>query len=85
MKRCLPVSSTLCVMLRKYVRSSAVRRNGNDYLFLTNHGKKLRRLGLSYNFRRLCLRAGILQHQGITVTPGLHDLRHTFAVHTLEE
>lgn len=32
----------------------------------------------------MCARARIHQEHGYSRTPGMHDLRHTFAVHVLE-
>lgn len=44
----------------------------------------MRRNTLRYNFVRICARARIRQENAYSPTPGMHDLRHTFAVHILE-
>ena len=51
---------------------------------MTCNGRQVRRNTLRYNFVRICARARIHQEHGYSPTPGMHDLRHTFAVHVLE-
>jgi integrase/recombinase XerD len=82
-KRRLPISKTLSARLTEYLKSTEERRAGSDFVFLTVAGKQTRRMSLLHNFRRVCLRLGIRQNHGISLTPGMHDLRHTFAVHCL--
>jgi integrase len=67
-----------------FVQSSAVQRRDTDPVFITCNGKQVRRNTLRYNFVRLCARAHIQQEHNYSPTPGMHDLRHTFAVHCLE-
>ena len=83
-KRTLPIGRTLRNALDLYVQSSAVQRGGADLVFLTCNGEPLRSNTLRYNFVRLCARARIQQEHTSRPTPGMHDLRHTFAVHCLE-
>jgi integrase len=83
-RRVLPIGRTLRNMLDLYVQSSAVQRGGTDLVFVTRDGRPLRGNTLRYNFVRMCARARIRQEHGYSPTPGLHDLRHTFAVHVLE-
>jgi integrase/recombinase XerD len=80
----LPISRTLRNTLDLYVQSSALKRAATDLVFLTRDGRPLRHNTLRYNFVRLCARARIQQEQRWNPTPGMHDLRHTFAVHCLE-
>jgi integrase/recombinase XerD len=82
-KRTLPIGETMVKRLAAYLSSTSKRRHGNDFVFLTTDGRKLGREALMHNFRKLCLRADIKQNHGISPTPGMHDLRHTFAVHCL--
>lgn len=82
-KRRLPISKTLSARLTKYLKSTEGRRAGSDFVFLTLDGQPASRRMLLHNFRRICLRLGIRQSHGISITPGMHDLRHTFAVHCL--
>jgi integrase/recombinase XerD len=84
-RRMLPIGRTMRNLLDVYIRfNSEQRQNGNDLAFLSRKGTRLRRGALCYNFRKICSRARIHQEHGISRTPGLHDLRHTFAVHCLE-
>ncbi|MGA2814050.1 MAG: tyrosine-type recombinase/integrase [Candidatus Acidiferrum sp.] len=61
-----------------------LQRRDTDIVFVGSNGKPLRRNTLRYNFVRLCARAHIQQEHSYSPTPGMHDLRHTFAVHCLE-
>jgi integrase len=75
---------TLPNTLDLYVQSSAPRRSDLDRVFVTCNRKPQRRNTRRYNFVRLCARANIQQANIHSPTPGMHDLRHTFAVHCLE-
>ncbi len=83
-RRILPISRTLRNTLDLYVQSTAQQRGGADFVFFTRGGKPLIGHSLRYNFVRICGRARIRQEHGHSPTPGMHDLRHTFAVHVLE-
>jgi integrase len=83
-KRMLPIGRTLRNTLDLYLLSSAAERGDTDLVFVTCKGRQLRRNTLRYNFVRICARARIHQERGYSPTPGMHDLRHTFAVHCLE-
>ena len=83
-RRILPISCALRNTLDLYLQSSARERGGSDLVFVTRDGRRLRRNTLRYNFVRICARARIHQEHGYSPTPGMHDLRHTFAVHVLE-
>ena len=82
--RMLPIGRTLRNTLDLYIQSSGAPRGASDLVFVTSNGKPLRRCTLRYNFVRLCRRARIRQEHAYSPTPGMHDLRHTFAVHCLE-
>ena len=82
--RTLPIARTLRNTLDLYVQSSAPQRADSDCVFVSCNGKPLRHSTLRYNFVRLCARANIRQEHSYSPTPGMHDLRHTFAVHCLE-
>lgn len=82
-KRTLPMSDTIGRCLSSYLDSTKQRRANSDFVFLTSEGKQVRRIALLHNFRRLCMRYDIRQTHGISRIPGMHDLRHTFAVHCL--
>jgi integrase/recombinase XerD len=83
-KRMLPIGRTLRNTLDLYLQSSATQRGDADLVFVTCNGRQLRHNTLRYNFVRICSRAGIRQEHSYSPTPGMHDLRHTFAVHCLE-
>jgi integrase/recombinase XerD len=83
-RRMLPIGRTLSNTLDLYLQSSAAQRRETDLVFVTCNGTQIRRATLRYNFVRICARARIHQEHGHSPTPGLHDLRHTFAVHVLE-
>lgn len=83
-RRMLPISRTLRNTLDLYVQSSGQQRRGTDLVFVTSAGDRLRKETLRYNFVRICARARIHQEHCHSPTPGMHDLRHTFAVHVLE-
>jgi integrase len=80
----LPISRTLRNILDLYIQSSAQQRGATEFVFVTRDGRPLRRNTLRYNFVRICARARIHQEHGYSRTPGMHDLRHSFAVHVLE-
>jgi integrase/recombinase XerD len=83
-RRILPISRTLRHTLDLYLQSSAQQRGGTDFVFVTRNGRPVRHNIMRYNFVRICARARICQEHGYSKTPGMHDLRHTFAVHVLE-
>jgi integrase/recombinase XerD len=83
-KRMLPIGRTLRNTLDLYLQCSATQRGEADLVFVTSDGKRLIRHSLRYKFVRMCTRARIHQEHGHSPTPGMHDLRHTFAVHVLE-
>jgi integrase/recombinase XerD len=83
-RRILPISRALRNTLDLYLQSSAQQRGRADLVFVTRNGARLRPNTLRYNFVRICARARIHQEHGYSPTPGMHDLRHTLAVHVLE-
>jgi integrase/recombinase XerD len=83
-RRMVPISRTLRNTLDLYFQSSVQQRGGKDFFFVTPDGKPLKPNTLRYNFVRMCVRARVHQQRGYSPTPGMHDLRHTFAVHVLE-
>jgi integrase/recombinase XerD len=83
-KRLLPISRTLRNTLDVYLQSSAEQRGQADSVFVTRKGTRVKFSTLRYNFVRICARARIHQEHAFSRTPGMHDLRHTFAVHCLE-
>ena len=83
-KRIIPIGRTLRNTLDLYLQLTAAKRGDSDLMFVTDEGKPLKPSTMRYHFVRLCARARIRQESHHSPTPGLHDLRHTFAVHVLE-
>ncbi|WFR57130.1 tyrosine-type recombinase/integrase [Anaerocolumna sp. AGMB13025] len=80
--RMLPISDSLTAYLRKY--DSRVDRTGNAYFFPSLNGECYSPITIRNTFRKLMIQAKI----SILPTgnyPRIHDLRHTFAVHSLEQ
>jgi integrase/recombinase XerD len=55
--------------------------SADDFFFVHSIGKPYSRFRLEKLFRKTCQRAGIITHSGLT--PRIHDIRHSFAVHRL--
>jgi len=83
-RRMLPIGRTLRNTLDLYLQSTAAQRSDEDLVFVTCNGRRIRHNTLRNNFVRICARARIHQEHGHSPTPGMHDLRHSFAVHVLE-
>lgn len=77
--RYVPMHESLTEYLKKYVESIQVRHK-NGWLFPSREGHYSSNAFYS-NFRELLFQCGI-PHTGHG--PRVHDLRHTFAVHSLE-
>tara|TARA_R110002072_G_scaffold74469_6_gene176452 strand:- start:2917 stop:3489 length:573 start_codon:yes stop_codon:yes gene_type:complete len=83
-ERLIPISGSLSAVCREYVkyRDMMPVSRENGYFFISLNGNKCKS-GVVYGwFRKILVRAGIPYaggHQG----PRIHDLRHTFAVHSL--
>ena len=83
-ERIIPFSESLSIALKDYLqyRSQRPVLNGMDHLFVLPAGS-ISTSGLPYKwFRRILFMAGI-SHAGRGAGPRLHDLRHTFSVHSL--
>jgi integrase len=83
-KRTLPIGHTLHIALRTYLDSRAQRRGESEFVFLDSIGNCLSRATLVYFFQKLCRSTQLCQEHGFSRTPGMHDLRHTFAVHCID-
>lgn len=83
--RTIPVEGTLLHELRKYEREVFRRRSeGTRTFFVNKAGLPIRPTVMMRRFARICSIARISRIDGATFNPRLYDLRHTFAVHTLE-
>ena len=80
--RLVPMSDSLLHRLKKYLDEYAI--TANDPLFPNGlNGAHLKKECVYEWFRLILLRAGI-PHRGRGFGPRMHDLRHTFAVHSLQ-
>jgi len=79
--RLVPPARPLVVRLQNYATTLGSRPE-DDYFFPSPRGGRLDGGGVYRNYRELLQRCHI-GHGGRGEGPRLHDLRHTFAVHTL--
>jgi len=80
--RIVPMADSLASYLRIY--DSKVDRTSNDYFFPALKGEYYSPITIRNTFRKLLIQAGV----SVLSTgryPRIHDLRHTFAVHSLEQ
>jgi site-specific recombinase XerD len=83
-ERIIPFSQSMSLVLKDYFKYRSQRPvlKGIDHLFVHPAGS-VSTSGLPYKwFRRILFRSGI-SHAGRGTGPRLHDLRHTFSVHSL--
>jgi site-specific recombinase XerD len=83
-ERILPFSKSMSLVLKDYFKYRSQRPvfKGIDHLFVLPAGN-IPTSDLPYKwFRRILFRSGI-SHAGRGTGPRLHDLRHTFSVHSL--
>jgi len=86
-ERIAPLSETMIKMLNQYLhyraRMPVPRINdGNRFFFVSPTGSSCLQ-GTVYNWFRKALKASGIPHQGDHKGPRVHDLRHTFSVHSL--
>jgi integrase len=79
--RLIPPAVTLVQRLQRFAAKFG-RRPAGAYFFPTLHGGPWGKMTVYHNYRQLLLRSGI-SHGGRGRGPRVHDLRHTFAVHSL--
>lgn len=82
-ERLIPVSSSLSSVLKEYLgykQQLPLKKPASDYFFVSLCGGSCQRDNIDRWFKKLLRAAGISRNrQG----PRLHDLRHTFSVHSL--
>ncbi|MDA3938559.1 MAG: tyrosine-type recombinase/integrase [Spirochaetia bacterium] len=81
-ERRLPLSDSLRIVLEQYVTHHRNNICGTDYFFVKQNGDKCSRSTVYKKFRIVLFQAGI-SHGGKGQGPRLHDLRHSFGVHSL--
>jgi integrase/recombinase XerD len=85
LRRVIPIGGDLREILQRYLESYERRRFGpGGTLFLTVKGKAVEHEALGKAFRRLRTITGIKRTNSL-YQPRLQDLRHTFAVHSIEQ
>ena len=82
--RMVPISNSLTIVCEEYLKHSQQYRTNYDSrrFFIKPNGKPFGSEAAYKWFRKLIYEAGI-SYQGRGIGPRLHDLRHTFSVHTL--
>ncbi len=83
-ERMIPISQSLAIVCRDYVtnRNRLDCQAGNEHFFISCNGLPIKRDAVYRKFR-LILRVAGISHLGENRGPRLHDLRHTFSVHSL--
>lgn len=82
-ERMIPISASLSEVFKEYVRYRNLMLlliSNDDPFFITLSGRSCNRDHVRKWFRKILWDAGISQNDH---GPRLHDLRHTFSVHTL--
>lgn len=82
--RLIPISSSLLGYYREYRKSVIPWADNDDYFFMAPDRTMLSPNTVYGRFRRILWEGGI-PYGGKGNGPRLHDLRHTFAVHTLQK
>lgn len=80
-ERIVPLGKVAIDYLNRYLanaRPKFARSGSSEYLFLTNRGKKMSRVGFWKIIKKYATRSGITKN----ITP--HTLRHSFATHLLQ-
>ncbi|WP_373230614.1 tyrosine-type recombinase/integrase [Cohnella sp.] len=82
--RLIPMSKSVAEKCRSYFQKCLIHSSNDDFLFQTKWKKPYRTDHIGKRFRELLREIGI-PYCGRTKGPRLHDLRHTFAVHCLNQ
>ena len=83
-ERLLPVHNALLTRMKKYHKKVHTFSGYDAYFFPNSRGGAYTTSGLYSAFRERLFAAGI-SHGGKGNGPRLHDLRHTFAIHSLRK
>lgn len=82
--RLVPISDSLSGALEKYMQQVGYSRDGSGLLFRNRRGEAYRTHSILCRFKKLLAEAGIPCTENGRL-PRIHDVRHTFAVHSLEQ
>lgn len=80
--RLIPLTDAITSMLQNYIGSKNL--NQNDYIFECKNKRQTFQLKTRDNFHKVLEKTQIKKREN-NKWPRLHDLRHTFAVHALEQ
>jgi len=80
--RMLPISDSLANICSLYQKRYLKRHSKDDYFFAQKNMQKYISDALYEWFRKILWKAGI-SHGGKGIGPRVHDLRHSFSVHSL--
>lgn len=85
-QRKLPISHSLleCLRIYRMANASHIGIDADHWFFPTAKGECYSQRTFYDKFRQILWQAGI-SHQGKGKGPRVHDLRHTFAVHSLQQ
>lgn len=81
-ERMIPFSDSLTEVCKQYRNSLQIIEDGEKYFFVKRNGYKCSAKVIYNWFRKVLWKAGI-PHGGKGNGPRLHDVRHTFSVHTM--
>jgi integrase/recombinase XerD len=85
--RFVPISASAAERLSAYgAEQNRMLGHGRNAFFLFERGERPTDCGARYNFAQVCQRIGLREQQIFKKHgrgPRIHDLRHTFAVHTI--
>jgi integrase/recombinase XerD len=81
--RVIPIGPDVVAMLRRYVRTTRqVGSRPEKTLFLTKEGNPVPYAVIGHSFQQLRRFAGVCRRNS-SYQPRIHDLRHSFAVHSI--
>jgi integrase/recombinase XerD len=84
--RFLPVHPTTAEALKRYREARERLTSRSDSFFLAQRSRRAPTYAtVWWTFRQICIRAGIGDRSPSGRPPRIHDLRHTFAVRSLEK
>lgn len=81
--RRIPISKTMKAVLIAYASNTKIDTGAEGFFFHTAKNEKFSQRTVYDNFRTILCKSGI-PHRGKGYGPRVHDLRHTFAVHSFQ-
>ncbi len=83
-ERVIPLNDYILNLLEKYIEKNCSTSNINDYIFKNPHNNKpISRVTILNYFHKLCEKLNIKTRNN--KLPRIHDLRHTFIVHSISK